>query len=412
MNEVEKNELKNEAAKEALSENTSENTAENTAQNTTSQKPQHLSANDRDLQFAPKNPEYTVILFYKYTAIKNPEGFMKWMKELGQKLTLTGRVLIATEGINATLEGKNEAIDEFLKAIKAQDGSEGTWLNLSDLEVKTSVGTGVSFRNLKVKVRAEIVALKLSETEGEDVDPNQLTGIHLEPEELRSWYENGEDFIVVDMRNDYEFRVGRFKNSIMPPMVNFRELPEALPKVIEKIPNITEKRIITACTGGVRCEKASGYLLKKGFKNVYQLHGGMHKYMEKYPGKDFEGGLFTFDNRVVMDFSDPATSHDIDSTDTYAVAHTGHGTQNNTNTKREIIGTCDICGTKTERFDNCKNDECHKHMLVCNDCASKHMFVWCSETCRNTGRIGLTRFKDMPEVTGAIALDVPMDFGF
>jgi len=354
----------------------------------------------RDLQFAPKNQEYTVILFYKYTAIKNPEGFMKWMKDLGQKLDLTGRVLIATEGINATLEGKNEAIDEFVKTIKAQDGREGAWLDLHDLEVKTSVGTGVSFRKLKVKVRPEIVALNLPKSEGEDVDPNQLTGIHLEPEELRAWYENQDDFVVIDMRNDYEFRVGRFKNSILPPMVNFRELPEALPKVIEKIPNITEKKVVTACTGGVRCEKASGYLLKKGFKNVYQLHGGMHKYMEKYPGKDFEGGLFTFDNRVVMDFNDPSIAGEAGAKEVDSV------------NSREIIGTCDICGSKTERFDNCKNDECHKHMLVCTNCAAKHMFVWCSAKCRDTGRFGLTRFKDMPTLDGAVAIAQEFDYGF
>ena len=115
------------------------------------------------------------------------------------------------------------------------------------------------------------------------------------------------------------------------------------------------------------CEKASEYLLKQGFKYVYQLDGGMHKYMEEFSGKDFRGGLFTFNNRVMMDFTKD----------------------------REVIGECDLCHGKTEGFDNCINGEFHVHMIVFQECRDKNKFIWCSDKCLETGRIGKVRFRDM-----------------
>lgn len=325
-------------------------------------------------QDIPLNSEYTVILFYKYTRIEDPEAFRAWQKSLCEELGLTGRILIAHEGMNTTLEGTTENTQKYIAALRAQDGTSGTLADFHDVEIKTSVGTGKAFKNLKVKVRAEIVALALNRYGEEDVDPNETTGVHLKPEELKKMYENDEDFVVIDMRNDYEFKVGHFKNSINPPMENFRELPEALPKILAENPEMQNKKVITVCTGGIRCEKASGYLIKKGFTNVYQLDGGMHKYMEQFPGQDFKGGLFTFDDRVVMDFGKD----------------------------REVIGRCDICLASTERFDNCVNDECHKHMIICHECAQTNPYHWCSIECKETGRTGTTRFKEMG-VTGAVA---------
>lgn len=314
-------------------------------------------------QDKPLDPNYTVILFYKYTPITNPEKVMLWQKELCKVFNLTGRVRIATEGINTTLEGNNQNIAAYIDELKKFPGFE-------DMEIKTSVGTGFAFQKLSVKVVPEIVKLGLSVEA--DVDPNQITGVHLKPEELKEWYEKNEDFVVIDMRNDYEFRVGHFKNSINPNITNFREVADVLPDILEKNPGIQDKKVLTVCTGGVRCEKASGYLKTKGFKDVYQLDGGMHVYMEKFPEqKDFRGGLFTFDNRVVMDFTKQK------------------------NIQREIIGKCDMCDAATERFDNCNNDECHVHMIVCQECRDANKFIWCSDTCKETGRIGKVRFKDM-----------------
>jgi len=150
------------------------------------------------------------------------------------------------------------------------------------------------------------------------------------------------------MRNSYEFASGHFKNSIDPELENSRDLPTAL----NKLTPLKEKTVLTVCTGGVRCEKMSAYLLNKGFENVYQLDGGMHSYMEKYPGQDFLGTLYTFDQRLTMDFGGP----------------------------REIIGTCKLCSKKTEQYVNCKNNLCHLHFLACESCAPQ-LDVACGDAC-------------------------------
>lgn len=307
---------------------------------------------------------------------------MNWHKLTCSNLGLKGRVLLAEEGINGTLEGTVENAEEYVRLMHLQDGSEGTFGNFSDMVFKRSAGTGNSFPKLKVKVREEVVALKMKNAPlkkdgtGEvitDIDPNRVTGVHLKPEELKAWYENGEDFLIVDMRNDYEFKVGHFEGSINPKMNNFRELPAVLP-ALEEVKKASKegKKVLTVCTGGIRCEKASGFLIENGFDNVYQLDGGMHTYMEKYPGEDFKGALFVFDNRDTMAFTD----------------------------KREIIGKCDLCGSTTERFENCANDECHSKMLVCDQCVGSAgnahdavPLVFCSDACKTKGRIGKKKYS-------------------
>lgn len=337
-------------------------------------------ANREEKSASAPSKDHTIILFYKYTPIANPEAFVKWHKEIGPKLGLTGRVHIAHEGINATLEGINANIDEYMRLIREQD-----FADLKNVAIKTSIGIGDAFPKFKAKVKEEIVALKLTRADGieEDVDPNEITGVHLKPEELKSWYDNGDDFVILDMRNDYEFKVGHFKNSINVGLKNFRDLPEVLPKLIEKHPEIAEKKILTVCTGGVRCEKASGFLKKKGFDEVYQLDGGMHMYMEKFPGNaaegkpcEFRGALYTFDNRMTMDF----------------VNNDAHPEGQ---AAREIIGRCQVCENPTERYGHCANDVCHKHLLICKDCAQNHIYVWCSADCKETGRVGVIHAADL-----------------
>ncbi len=216
-----------------------------------------------------------------------------------------------------------------------------------DMIFKKSPGTPdlTAFPKLKVKVRPEVVSLGLVKSEDTDINPNEITGVHLKPEDLKKWYESGEDFEIIDMRNDYEFKVGHFKNSMNPELVNFRDLPSALPK-LEPLKEASKKgkKILTVCTGGIRCEKASGYLVKKGFDNVYQLDGGMHTYMEKYPDGDFLGALYVFDGRETMDFAEAA------------------------GVKRAVVGKCDVCHATTEKYTNCANIECHMKMLCCESC--------------------------------------------
>lgn len=275
------------------------------------------------------NNQYEIILFYKYVHIDNPQKLRDEQFVLCQKLGLKGRIIVASEGINATFEGTHEACEEYLKIYLADP-------RFAHTHIKRSSGNGHAFPKLSVKVRPEIVSLHLGVC---DVDPNITTGVHLKPEELHQWIQEGKEFYIIDMRNAYEHRVGQFEGSICPPMDNFRDLP----KFIESIAHLKNKTVLTVCTGGVRCEKASGYLITQGFTDVYQLDGGIVSYMEKYPNEDFVGKLYVFDSRVMMGFytDDP---------------------------KHQIIGKCEKCDGLNERFVNCEVSGCHRHFLLCENC--------------------------------------------
>jgi len=287
--------------------------------------------------------KYVVLLFYKYITIESPEAMRDSLKELGDKLGLTGRILIAREGINATVEGADEKIELFVKEILSYEC-------FADIDIKRSEGTGSAFNKFKVKVRDEIVGTKFPK----DIDPRNHTAPKLSPDELRDWYENDKDFVVIDMRNDYEFISGHFKNSVNPGLKHSRDLAEK----VKDLEPYKDKTVVTVCTGGIRCEKMAAYLEHEGFRNVHQLDGGMHTYMEKYPGKDFKGTLFTFDNRLTMDFGG----------------------------EREIVGECHHCSEKTERYESCHRKPCHKKMLLCEGCFEEGK-VFCTQECAEVGMV-------------------------
>jgi UPF0176 protein len=274
--------------------------------------------------------EFDIILFYKYVHIDNPVAYMRHQKRIQEALGLKGRTIIASEGINATLEGTKKNIDLYLQDYLSDP-------RFKDTHIKRSAGDGNSFPRTSVKVRDELVALGLPKEC--DIDPNKLTGIHLKPEELHQWFTDGKEFYIVDMRNAYEHLVGHFKGSVLPPMDNFRDLP----KFIKNIEHLKDKTVLTVCTGGVRCEKASGYLLDQGFTDVYQLDGGIVSYMEKYPNENFLGKLYVFDSRIAVGFytDDP---------------------------KHEIVGRCRICDKPCERYTNCVINDCNRKMIACQEC--------------------------------------------
>lgn len=290
---------------------------------------------------------WQILLFYKYVHIENPEAEKARQMELCKTLDLKGRIIIASEGINGTVEGTIENTEKYMEEIVKDK-------RFANIDWKKSMGNGSAFPKLSIKTRKEIVSLHLEDEVGVcDVDPNQITGVHLKPEELHEWLmENkaasaqgfGEprEFYIVDMRNAYEFKVGHFENSILPPIENFRDLP----KVVEQIKHLKNKTVLTVCTGGVRCEKASGFLITQGFTDVYQLENGIVSYMEKYPNEDFKGKLYVFDGRVAMGFHTDDLNH-------------------------EIIGKCDSCGEKTENYINCANPVCHRHFIACSKCVEK-----------------------------------------
>ena len=285
---------------------------------------------------------YQVLLFYKYVDVAAPEELVAYMRALTTELSLTGRVIIAHEGINATLEGTVENTETFVRQFFTDK-------RFADVQVKRSVGTGESFPGLSVKVRDEIVGTGFSIDEA---NPRVKTAPKISPEELRKWYEEEKDFVVVDMRNNYEFASGHFKNAVEPGISSSRHLPLA----IDKLAPFKEKTVVTVCTGGIRCEKMAAYLVHKGFKDVQQLDGGIHTYMEKYPGKDFQGTLYTFDQRLTMDFGGD----------------------------REIVGKCHLCGAPSEKYADCSEESCHLHFIVCDACRGESGCVFCSNECRVT----------------------------
>ncbi len=287
---------------------------------------------------------YQILLFYKYLTIDNPEALAAEQRALCTRLQLKCRSIIAPEGINITLEGTKENTEEYVRIMQADP-------RFTDIHFKRSPGTGTAFPKISVKVRDEIVTLGLGE---QDFSPTETTGNYLQAEELHEWFKSGKEFYIVDMRNDYEHAVGRFKGSILPKLGNFRDLPEVLPQ----LESLKDKTVLTVCTGGVRCEKASGFLVRNGFKDVYQLFGGIVTYMEKYPNEDFHGLLYVFDGRVTMGFNVQDPSH-------------------------VVVGECQLCKAKTENYIDCKYIHCrgHRHILCCENCEQKQG-GYCSQQCK------------------------------
>lgn len=287
---------------------------------------------------------YKVLLYYKYINIDNPQQLMADQRTICEKLNLKGRIIIANEGINATVEGTDKEVDAYVSHL-IQD------TRFSDVHFKFSESKGNSFPKLSVKVRNEIVSGQLGE---EDINPNEITGEYLEPSILKKWLDEKKELHIVDMRNDYEYKVGFFENSINPQMKNFRDLPSKL----ESMDHLRDKVIVTVCTGGVRCEKASGYLKSKGFNNVYQLKGGIQTFMEQYPNKYFKGKLYVFDGRVTIGFEVDSPEH-------------------------EVVSNCENCSQKSDNYIDCGNIHCkgRRHFICCTNCVESGN-GFCSENCK------------------------------
>lgn len=275
---------------------------------------------------------YQILLYYKYVPIESPEETMSQQRTLCERLGLKGRIIVAKEGINGTVEGTIDNTEKYISEMVKDS-------RFADIHWKKSIGTGDAFPKLRVRVRPEIVSTHLAER---DIDPRVTSGKYLEPEELYEWIHgpNTREFYIIDMRNDFEYAVGRFENSIFPGMEYFRDLP----KQLESLSHLKNKTVLTVCTGGVRCEKASGFLLTQGFTDVYQLKGGIVSYMEKYPNLDFKGKLYVFDKRLVMGFNTNAVDH-------------------------EVVGRCAQCNESCERLINCIDDDCARHFILCKSCS-------------------------------------------
>lgn len=284
--------------------------------------------------------DHYILLYYCYTKIENPEEFREEHHQLCLDLDLRGRIIIASEGLNGTVSGSKEACEKYMHEILSDE-------RFSHTEFKVDVNDQPAFEKLHVRCKPEIVHSSLR-----GVDPTKKTGRYIEPEEFRKILRSpDENTVILDVRSNYEHTIGKFKNAITLDIDNFRDFPEKL----EELKKLKNKKIITYCTGGIKCEKASAYLLEQGFENVYQLHGGIIKYGLEADGENFEGKCYVFDNRIVKDI-------------------------NKVNPK--VISKCYVTGKPSDRMVNCANPHCNMHIPMSEEGAAIFKGC-CSEECMN-----------------------------
>ncbi|XP_038625710.1 thiosulfate sulfurtransferase/rhodanese-like domain-containing protein 2 [Tachyglossus aculeatus] len=306
-----------------------------------------------ELTSADGNNQGEVLLFYCYCEVKDPEQIYAWQKTLCQCLHLTGKVRIATEGINGTVGGSKIATSLYVEAMLSYPLFKNI---LSKEDFKTSKGGAYCFPNLRVGVFEEIVPMGISSNKISYKEP----GVHLSPGEFHKEVEkylsraNQEqnDTILLDCRNFYESKIGHFRCCLAPDIRKFSYFPSYVDKNLELF---KDKRVLMYCTGGIRCEKGSAYLKAKGVcKEVYQLKGGIHKYLEEFPDGFYRGKLFVFDERYALSSSN------------------------------DIVSECRYCGTQWDQYKLCSTVPCHQLVLTCFQCTEKGLTA-CCPVCQEKG---------------------------
>jgi UPF0176 protein len=228
-----------------------------------------------------------VAALYKFVTLENFHSLREPLLEVCLEAGTRGTLLLAPEGINGTIAGSREAVDQVLSYLRSDP-------RLADLRHKESLDEEMPFYRMKVKVKKEIVTMGI-----EGVDPNVCVGTYVKP---RDWNDlvNDPEVLLIDTRNDYECDIGSFQGAVDPRTGNFREFPDF---VRANYDPVVHKKVAMFCTGGIRCEKASAFMLNEGFAEVYHLEGGILKYLEEVPAEDslWQGECFVFDNRVSVD---------------------------------------------------------------------------------------------------------------
>ncbi|MEJ5928561.1 rhodanese-related sulfurtransferase [Corynebacterium sp. H128] len=288
-----------------------------------------------------------ILLYYKFLPISDPKAVMLWQRELCERLELRGRILISEHGINGTVGGDMDACKEYIKKTKEYFGK---------MEFKWSEGGAEDFPRLSVKVRDEIVAFGVP---GElKVDENGVVGggVHLKPAQVNKLVaERGEDVVFFDGRNAMEAQIGKFKDAVVPDVSTTHDFIEELES--GKYDWMKDKPVVSYCTGGIRCEILSALMKNRGFKEVYQIDGGIVRYGEKFGNEGlWEGSLYVFDKRMHLEFGagvdDPGFVQ---------------------------LGRCVHCDTATNKFENCGNLDCRTLTLMCPSCAADPMKRTCGK---------------------------------
>ncbi|WP_409305703.1 rhodanese-related sulfurtransferase [Peribacillus sp. SCS-155] len=288
-----------------------------------------------------ENTQYRVLLYYQYVTIEDPERFTKEHSRFCKDLGLKGRILVSKEGINGTVSGTFEQTEKYMEHMK-QDP------RFADMVFKIDEAKEHAFKKMHVRHRPELVTLGLEE----DVNPLETTGKYLEPKEFFEKLQDP-DTVVIDARNDYEYEIGHFRGAIKPDIKAFRELPEWIRNNKEKLEG---KKILTYCTGGIRCEKFSGWLVEEGFEDVSQLHGGIVTYGKdpEVKGQLWDGKCYVFDDRISVPINQ---IEDV------------------------IVGRDYFTNEPCDRYVNCANPECDKR-IICSE-ENEHRYLRsCSHECR------------------------------
>lgn len=286
---------------------------------------------------------YKIILYYKFTPLSDPAAVRLWQKTLCERANLKGRILLSPHGINGTLGGQIDDLKAYVKETKSYPGFKDTVFKWSD-------GTGHDFPRLSVKVRDEIVSFGAGDELQVDEHGVVDGGTHLKPRQVNELVKTyGEDVVFFDGRNAYEAAVGKFKNAVVP---NTRTSKDFITELDSgKYDHLKEKKVVTYCTGGIRCEILTPLMKHRGFKEVYQIDGGIVKYGEEYKDDGlWEGSLYVFDDRVGAKFSDRAKD----------------------------IGECVHCRAKTSEYRNCANQTCNDQILVCASCTQQTYCASCA----------------------------------
>jgi len=293
-------------------------------------------------QLQTDTQERVTLSFYKYHPIQDPKTFRDDLYMAWNELRVWGRIYVAPEGINGQLSVPSANFNDFKTHLYCIPFLKDVRLNLAIED------NGKSFFKLKIQVRSKIVSDGLNDKKFNASD----SGKHLNAVQYNALTDDAHT-IVVDMRNHYESEVGHFKNALCPDVDTFREALPAAEKILE---GQKEAKVVMYCTGGIRCEKASAWLKHRGFKNVFQLDGGIIEYVRQVKEKGLEnkfiGKNFVFDERLGERVSG------------------------------EIVSICHQCGNRCDVHTNCKNDGCHLLFIQCDSCASKYSGC-CSQQCQN-----------------------------
>lgn len=293
-----------------------------------------------------------IILFYLFTPLSDPAAVQLWQKSLCQQLGLRGRLIIAPHGINGTLGGPIDDVKTYVKTMRS-------YQPFRDIVYKWSNGGADDFPRLSVKLRDELVAFKAADELRVDSGGVVGGGKHLKPAQVHQLVaERGDEVVFFDGRNAHEAAIGKFKDAVVPDTNTTRDFIGELES--GKYDELKHRPVVTYCTGGIRCEVLSSLMINRGFKEVYQIDGGIVKYGEAYGDNGlWQGSLRVFDDRMTVDFSDQAA----------------------------VIGRCSHCGAATNNYENCILASCNDLVLICQACTAHPERQFHSEACRQLGQV-------------------------